>query len=1502
MGVPKFFRWISERYPKINQRHGSPPNPKTIDRYFDQAPNLEALETPDPLSTCGLPPEIDRLYLDMNGIIHGCSHNNSDQKSGLGDVAGQEEPTDGANGSKSSGGTYQISNEEIFRNVCYYLDRIIGDMVQPKELVYMAIDGVAPRAKMNQQRSRRYRSGREGEIETNIYEAHALTLKEEEIMLQRDQEEEVAVEQQFGRTKRDGEDAFNFVLDVEEGNTQATDSEMDSFSTQFSTSDKIPSNFGSSTTIEEIAPGRFKGKFETHLEEERMDDQAFHSNAITPGTPFFTEFTRHLEHFVKFKLSSDPKWKDLTIIFSGPNVPGEGEHKIMQFIREQRSRPDYNPNLRHCIMGQDGDLIMLGLCTHEPNLLLLRERVIFNSMQQRLEEVKVESMLDSYIHNSHFEYLHMSVLRDYLAYEFETSNVISDSPWDLERTIDDFVFMTFLVGNDFLPHLPAIDIADNAFDLLFWTYKKCRLRWAKEKFRENADGNMPYLTHAGKILSGRRLEEYLAAVGSHENSYYDKKRQTAETESKRLRKQYKRMGMENSHIPDDSLVASKEASDRAAYRKMLENMGDSAIESHETSREKFDSFQPVMTRKVEFEPIEDEIEEGLIARMGSLLQNSLSSSTDGRNEDATKYQLVSIDDQDLKGRYYYDKFQFTPFDADKHLALRRAYIEGLVWNLSYYYEGCISWEWYYPYHYGPMLSDLVNLDEILEDISFDDKGAPLAPFEQLLGCMPASQAHHLPVPYRWLMTDERSPIIDFYPQTFTVDMNGKRWPWEAVVLLPFIDSKRLLEATATVDQSLLTDEERKRNAEGQAVVMVHNTAHQEVVAGIGSLGCFKEIEACRAVSVPLEMTDWSTPEVSTTLQPVIKEGTKHPLPGFGSLQTAPVQSLWRRKMGLNIFGGRSRYKTATLEVSSLMPPLPPVAFLGPKLIGTTVFINYPHYIEALVTAVSDQKITVRGKKEPRKWTQEEESRWKFQRDGMIRQAEIGEGRTGTGGLVLPSEEVITLSVRPMKGLSTMNDGTLVKTYAKFEIEIPLISTFWGPSNLDPRLCNVPSRLEKNPYEVALNDRAVSRSRTNSKSAKGEYTGTKKRKLFPSKKRPFKERFRTGNGGMNGRSKISTALFSTNCVDISDFRQPIFSLSYNLTGLHPRLRCATFYSTFFQASHFGKPSGEFLLLQSPRITPVKAIKTRLRPQFAQPLRPAVPKSRLLSAAVVAFSFLFGIAESSRELFDRDRLCSLKRPKSHYMSWSISLFDIRGGDIETEGDNSVWPIRRPTPNLEFAHGTTTLSFSFQGGIVVAVDSRASLGSFVGSKTVQKVLPISTHVLGTMAGGAADCQHWIRKVKADALLYELKEDGKRMSVSRVSRILSNCLYNTRHWQLSVGTMIAGWDSKGPQIFYVDNSGLRIQGDLFAVGSGSTFALGILDSETDRHKLSIDEAVALGIKAIRHATFRDAYSGGFINVYLITPEDGWKKVYTEDIARSPEIWMDRSDPNTSGVVTRHE
>lgn len=231
------------------------------------------------------------------------------------------------------------------------LDRIITQIVKPKVSVYMAIDGVAPRAKLNQQRSRRFRS------------AHDLA-----------------------------EATKDLPKDEQGGNKGAV----------------------------------------------------FDSNCITPGTEFLAKVSVTIQYFIRKKIKEDPLWHGLTVIFSGHDVPGEGEHKIMQHIREMRNQPSYQPNTRHCIYGQDADLIMLGLVTHEPHFTILREVIDFNFNFNNKNSLKA---VKKFTKESDFQLLHLSVLREYLEIEF----CYQQPEWNLERVIDDFVFMTFLVGNDFLP-------------------------------------------------------------------------------------------------------------------------------------------------------------------------------------------------------------------------------------------------------------------------------------------------------------------------------------------------------------------------------------------------------------------------------------------------------------------------------------------------------------------------------------------------------------------------------------------------------------------------------------------------------------------------------------------------------------------------------------------------------------------------------------------------------------------------------------------------------------------------------------------------------------------------------------------------------------------------------------------------------------------------------------------------------------------------------------------
>jgi 20S proteasome subunit beta 5 len=205
----------------------------------------------------------------------------------------------------------------------------------------------------------------------------------------------------------------------------------------------------------------------------------------------------------------------------------------------------------------------------------------------------------------------------------------------------------------------------------------------------------------------------------------------------------------------------------------------------------------------------------------------------------------------------------------------------------------------------------------------------------------------------------------------------------------------------------------------------------------------------------------------------------------------------------------------------------------------------------------------------------------------------------------------------------------------------------------------------------------------------------------------------------------------------------------------------------------------------------------------------------------------------------------------------------------------PVPRAIPKLNLKKGTTTLGFRFQGGVILAVDSRASSGQYVASQTVQKVLEINDFLLGTMAGGAADCQFWERVLGMECRLWELR-NGSRITVAAASKILANITYSYRNYDLSMGTMVAGWDKYGPSLYFVDDQGVRVKHDIFSVGSGSIYAYGVLD--TGYHfNLSVADAIDLARKSIFHATYRDGGSGGYVSVYHIH-SGGWTKISRDD------------------------
>lgn len=590
------------------------------------------------------------------------------------------------------------------------------------------------------------------------------------------------------------------------------------------------------------------------------------SNVITPGTPFMFILAQSIRYWCQWKLNTDPMWADLKVIISDASVPGEGEHKIMNFVRSQRSDPKYDPNTRHVMYGLDADLIMLGLATHEPHFRILREDVFFQDAKAKTcklcgqpghyadqcrgtpkqksgEFDEKASKPDS----KPFIWLSVSVLREYLAAEMSVPE--QQFRFDLERAIDDWVFMCFFVGNDFLPHLPSLDIHEDGIDKLIAIWK------------DNIPVMGGYLTCDGTVDLAR-AQCILQGLAKQEDAIFRKRK---EVEEKRDRNQKRRQEQDNRReaqqsggkkrrgSPDysqgaranpgmpanamplssmgvqvdynmivnrgavDKALASNKSAAAALKAQMLANKNETPTKNGvngEVETPSSTETPPAVLGKRKSELLED-------SDMGTPGRNTPVDSQEKKkfpkiDPDNPPPDTVRLWESGYADRYYEQKFHVCPDNIEFRHKVARAYVEGLAWVLLYYFQGCASWTWYYPYHYAPFAADFVDLDKM--KVKFE-KGTPFHPYEQLMGVLPAASNHAIPKAFHPLMTEEDSDIIDFYPEEFELDMNGKKQEWKAVVLLPFIDEKRLLAAMGT-KYPLLSDDERRRNEFGSDALLV----------------------------------------------------------------------------------------------------------------------------------------------------------------------------------------------------------------------------------------------------------------------------------------------------------------------------------------------------------------------------------------------------------------------------------------------------------------------------------------------------------------------------------------------------------------------------------------------------------------------------------------------------------------------------------------------------------
>ncbi|KAM6915509.1 5'-3' exoribonuclease 2 [Xenentodon cancila] len=702
MGVPAFFRWLSRKYPSI-----------IVHCVEEKGKECNGVRIPvDTTKPNPNEVEFDNLYLDMNGIIHPCTHP-------------EDKPA-------------PKNEDEMMVAIFEYIDRLFN-IVRPRRVLYMAIDGVAPRAKMNQQRSRRFRASKEG-VEL-VEEKHRIR----EEIIQR----------------------------------------------------------GGYLPPEEI--------------KERFD-----SNCITPGTEFMDNLAHCLRYYVAERLSNDPGWRNIVVYLSDASVPGEGEHKIMDFIRRQRAQPNHDPNTHHCLCGADADLIMLGLATHEPNFTIIREEfkpnkprpcALCGQMGHEIKECQGVAREKQGQHDEfadtmpaaeqEFIFIRLCVLREYLARELTMASL--PFTFDFERSIDDWVFMCFFVGNDFLPHLPSLEIREGAIDRLVNIYK------------DVVHKTGGYLTENGYV-NLERVEMIMQAVGIAEDNIFKKRKEDEENFKRRNKEKRKRMKTE--HQSPAFLTTGQFAPQALGRRDLpepIQNPRNQAYNMRMHSNEQYNkdaaqSLKAMMRNGGNSSAGHSDRSENKGVR-----RKAEDSDSEPEPEDN-----VRLWEEGWKQRYYKNKFDVHVTDEDFRRKVVQSYVEGLCWVLRYYYQGCASWKWYFPFHYAPFASDFKGIKDMFTDFEKDTK--PFQPLEQLMGVFPAASGNFLPPSWRQLMMSADSSIIDFYPDDFAIDLNGKKYAWQGVALLPFVDERRLRAALAEVYPDL-TPEEARRNSLGSDVLFV-GKSHQ----------------------------------------------------------------------------------------------------------------------------------------------------------------------------------------------------------------------------------------------------------------------------------------------------------------------------------------------------------------------------------------------------------------------------------------------------------------------------------------------------------------------------------------------------------------------------------------------------------------------------------------------------------------------------------------------------
>lgn len=599
--------------------------------------------------------------------------------------------------------------DEIFASIFNYVNKLVN-LMQPKKRLFIAIDGVAPRAKMNNQRQRRYQSAKSNQS-------------------------------------------------------------LNDFMTEDLQTD--------------------------------LGLVSFKNNSISPGTEFMFDLIDKIKFFIVRKLHEDLRWRNLEVIFSGGDCPGEGEHKIMEWIRGWRQSPQFDINESHCIYSNDADLVFLALSTHLPNILVLREVNNWNDSKVNCGAHRESTEVE-------MELLYVNLIREYMNLEFKRdAHKYKLHAFDIERIIDDFILIAFFIGNDFLHQLYCMNTKKGNFDQIIGILK------------ETLPTLNDYLSNKGEI----NWSNFLVFLRQIEKLEVEMIEATLADMRSALRFTKRNQGIlfhkEELEVVDES-DGLEEGREGPTPRTMEEGMDDPMTRQLDAPE---DDGEPKikdenrglrkMTKKYEL----DMQEYYKKMRKESEYIESLLHGFRSRDPEIIK----------AKKTEFYERF-FNISSIQKVEPVVLDYAKGIQFVMYYYLHGCPSWSWYYPYFISPFLTDFI---EILEKhantlkITFENS-APYNPYEQLAYILPKASLGLVPKPYAEMLVSHPKTAKYFRDDMGEFEPFDGIWDYQWIVKLEPINDKDMTEVLASVDQSKLSEKERTRNQPGQALVYRYDPGSPQI--------------------------------------------------------------------------------------------------------------------------------------------------------------------------------------------------------------------------------------------------------------------------------------------------------------------------------------------------------------------------------------------------------------------------------------------------------------------------------------------------------------------------------------------------------------------------------------------------------------------------------------------------------------------------------------------------